>query len=192
MVARKILRVCAASLIGLAFVTGTGVSASAAPAPEQSTQQSVNVRTLRYDTSRAAEFKEAWDEGAKIWNEHVKNVQLVPGTPAEITILADNGWPRAQVQSLGRGTVWMGRQATQQGHYVIRIASHELGHILGLPDRRTGRCDDLMSGASAGTACKNPNPNPAEIAEVERNFQFGRSGVKPGTVLSEAPVLTRH
>ncbi|MFI0370822.1 snapalysin family zinc-dependent metalloprotease [Actinomadura sp. 1N219] len=187
MVASKFLRVCAALLLGLAFLTGTGVSASAAPAPEQS-----NVRTVRYDTSQAAEFKEAWDEGAKIWNEHVKNVQFVPGTPGDVRILADNGWPRAQVAGLGRGTVWMGRQATNEGHYVIRIASHELGHILGLPDRRTGLCTDLMSGASAGTACKNPNPNAAEIAEVERNFQNGRMGFKPGTVLSEAPILARH
>ncbi|TMQ91457.1 snapalysin family zinc-dependent metalloprotease [Actinomadura soli] len=187
MVASKFLRVCAALLLGLAFLVGTGVPASAAPEAQQS-----YVRTVRYDTSQAAEFKEAWDEGAKIWNERVKNVQFVPGTPGDVRILADNGWPRAQVTSLGRGTVWMGRQATNEGHYVIRIASHELGHILGLPDRRTGLCTDLMSGASAGTTCKNPNPNAAEIAEVERNFQFGRMGVKPGAVLTEAPVLARH
>lgn len=186
MVARKLLRVCAALLLGLAFLTGTGVSASAAP------DSSSNVRTLRYDASRSAEFRQAVDEGARIWNEHVENVELVPGSPADIIIVADNGWPRAQPRGLGRGTIWMGRQATQQGHYDVRIAAHELGHILGLPDRRTGLCEDLMSGASAGTSCRNPNPNPAEIAEVERNFQNGVTGVVPGVTLTEAPALARR
>ncbi|MFI0366835.1 snapalysin family zinc-dependent metalloprotease [Actinomadura sp. 1N219] len=187
MITRKLLRACAALLLGLAFLTGTGVSASAAPGA-----QSGNVRTIRYDTSQAAEFKAAWDEGAKIWNEHLDNVEFVPGSPADVRILADDGWPRAQPQGLGRGTVWMGRQATNEGHYEIRIASHELGHILGLPDRRTGLCTDLMSGASAGTTCKNPNPNAAEIAEVERNFQNGTTGITPGLVLTEAPALARR
>lgn len=188
MVARKLLRACAALLLGLAFLTGTGVSASAAPGSESSGF----VRTLRYDASRSAEFRAAVDEGARIWNEHVVNVELVPGTPADIIIVADNGWPRAQPMGLGRGRIWMGRQATQQGHYDVRIAAHELGHILGLPDRRTGLCEDLMSGASAGTSCRNPNPNPREVAQVEANFQNGRGALTPGVVLSEAPVLARR
>ena len=180
MVIRNLLRVCAALLLGLAFLTGTGASASAAATSDA-------VRTIRYDASRAAEFRTAVDEGARIWNEHVGNVRLVPGTPADVVVLADNGWPRAQVRGLGRGTIWMGRQAVQDGHYTVRIASHEFGHILGLPDRRTGLCTDLMSGASAGTSCRNPDPNSAEIAEVESNFEDGRIGVTPGITLTEAP-----
>ncbi|MEU8799524.1 snapalysin family zinc-dependent metalloprotease [Spirillospora sp. NPDC048819] len=187
MVIRSVLRVCAALLLGLALLAGTGVPASAAPASDTSSA----VRTIRYDASRAAEFRAAVDEGARIWNERVSNVQLVPGSPADVVVYADNGWPRAQVIGLGRGTIWMGRQAVWEGHYTVRIASHELGHILGLPDRRTGRCTDLMSGASAGTSCRNPNPNAAEIAEVEDNFQFGRTGVAPGATLTEAPALAR-
>jgi hypothetical protein len=178
MASRKLLRVCVALLLGLAFLAGTGVSASAAP---------LAVRTIRYDASSAAEFRSAVDEGARIWNEHVSNVRFVAGTPADVVVTADDGWPRTQPAGLGRGTVWMGRQAVQEGHYPVRIAAHELGHILGLPDRRTGLCTDLMSGASAGTSCRNPNPNAAEIAEVERNFQNGRGAVVPGVVLSEAP-----
>ncbi|MFI6497796.1 snapalysin family zinc-dependent metalloprotease [Nonomuraea typhae] len=128
------------------------------------------VRVLRYDASRAAEFRGAIDQAAQVWNSSVVNVRMVPGTPADFVVLADNGWPRALPTSLGRGTIWMGRTAVQQGHYVPRIATHEIGHILGLPDRRTGRCTDLMSGSSAGTSCRNPNPNAAERAEVDRNF----------------------
>ncbi|TDC42599.1 snapalysin family zinc-dependent metalloprotease [Actinomadura sp. KC345] len=184
MVIRNLLRVCAALLLGLAFLAGTGASASASESSEA-------VRTVRYDASRAAEFRTAVDEGAQIWNEHVANVRLVPGTPADVVVLADDGWPRARVTGLGRGTIWMGRQAVRDGHYTVRIASHEFGHILGLPDRRTGRCTDLMSGASAGTSCRNPNPNSAEIAEVEGNFQNGRIGVTPGVTLTEAPAPVR-
>ncbi|WP_256413756.1 snapalysin family zinc-dependent metalloprotease [Saccharopolyspora sp. ASAGF58] len=45
--------------------------------------------------------------------------------------------------------------------------------MLGLPDNRTGECEDLMSGVSAGPDCDNAKPNPDEIAEVERNFAGG-------------------
>ncbi|RZQ61886.1 snapalysin family zinc-dependent metalloprotease [Amycolatopsis suaedae] len=145
------------------FAALVAPAAAAAPAPEM-------VRTLYYNSSGAAEFQAAVDAGAAVWNRHVKNVKLVKGSPATIRVLADNGWPRAQVVRLGQGTWWMGRQAVRDGHDVTRISAHEFGHLLGLPDRRTGKCEDLMSGASAGTSCKNPNPNPAEIAEVERNF----------------------
>jgi snapalysin len=188
MAARKLLRACAALLLGLAFLIGTGASASAASGPEPSSA----VRTIRYDASRAAEFRSAVGEGARIWNAHVSNVRLVAGAPADVVVYADNGWPRTQPYGLGRGIIWMGRQAVQQGHDPVRIASHELGHILGLPDRRTGLCSDLMSGASAGTSCRNPDPSPAEAAEVERNFQNGRTAVAPGVTLTEAPALTRH
>ncbi|URM95428.1 snapalysin family zinc-dependent metalloprotease [Actinomadura madurae] len=189
--ASKLLRACAALLLGLAFLTGTTLTGTGAPASASPVPQTAAVRTVTYDASQAAEFRSAVDEGARIWNEHVSNVRFVAGTPADVVVYADDGWPRAQPTGLGSGRVWMGRQAVQEGHYPVRIAAHELGHILGLPDRRTGLCTDLMSGASAGTSCHNPNPNPAEVAEVERNFQNGRGAVVPGVTITEAPALPR-
>lgn len=53
---------------------------------------------------------------------------------------------------------------------MVRIAAHELGHILGLLDHEPGPCSSLMSGSSAGVACTNPNPNAPEIARVERYY----------------------
>ncbi|GLZ34588.1 peptidase [Lentzea sp. NBRC 105346] len=157
MILRKTLAVLASAA---ALTIGLAGTAQAAP------------KVLYYENN-AAEFKAAVDEGAQVWNEVVKNVRLAPwtaGKPKNIVIVADNGWPRAQPGSLGNGRVWMGRQAVQQGHYPPRIAAHELGHILGLPDIKPGPCSSLMSGASAGTTCKNKYPNAAEKARVERAF----------------------
>ena len=158
MIVRKALALLASAA---ALTIGLAGTAEAAP------------KTLYYDNSGAAEFKAAVDEGAQAWNESVKNVKLAPwaaGKPRNIVIVADNGWPRAQPTSLGNGRVWMGREAVQEGHFPPRIAAHELGHILGLPDVKPGPCSSLMSGASGGTTCKNKYPNAAEKARVERNF----------------------
>lgn len=129
-------------------------------------------RTVTYNSSNTGEFQAAIDQGAQIWNNSVANVKLVKVTgSANITVSVDNQWPRAYVSGLGRGRWVMGRQAVNEGHNTVRISSHEFGHLLGLPDRRTGLCTDLMSGASAGTSCTNPNPNSREKAEVEANFR---------------------
>ncbi|GAA0524302.1 peptidase [Saccharopolyspora subtropica] len=149
----------------VAFLVALVAPVTAAATPDQ-------VRVVTYDAGQAAEFRDAVDAGAQIWNDSVHNVRLEPATggDADVVVLADDGWPRAEVVDLGRGRIWMGRQAVAEGHDVVRIAAHEFGHILGLPDNRTGECADLMSGASAGPDCDNAKPNPDEIAEVERNF----------------------
>ncbi|SHE94717.1 snapalysin family zinc-dependent metalloprotease [Streptoalloteichus hindustanus] len=167
---RRTTRALVALLVLTLGLVGVGLgTASAAPEVDASA-----VRTLYYDSSRAGEFKEVIDEAAVVWNNHVKNVKLQKGSSrANIVVIADNGWPRAQTTSLGNGRVYMGRQAVQQGYDTLRIATHELGHILGLPDRKPGPCSSLMSGSSAGTECRNPNPNAREISEVERNFRRG-------------------
>src|SRR3954452_13663171 len=131
-------------------------------------------RILYYDASQAQEFIAVVNQGAQIWNSRVTNVRLEPvpaGRTPNIRVYADNGWPRTYTSSLGNGYWYMGRDAVDDGYFVPRIAAHEFGHILGLPDRRTGLCADLMSGSSAPVSCTNANPNATEAASVNNNFR---------------------
>ncbi|MEH1130224.1 snapalysin family zinc-dependent metalloprotease [Micromonospora sp. CPCC 206061] len=161
MLARRILA-AALGAVALAAVQLAGAApAQAAP------------RVLYYDASRAAEFVAVVHQGAQNWNNRVTNVRLEPvpaGRRANITVYVDNGWPRAYTQSLGNGYWYMGRQAVNQGYHPPRIAAHEFGHLLGLPDRRTGLCADLMSGSSAAISCTNAFPNAQEATRVNSNF----------------------
>ncbi|GAA4613458.1 snapalysin family zinc-dependent metalloprotease [Saccharopolyspora hordei] len=167
----------------IAFLVALGLPVAGSAAPE-------DVRVITYDASQSEEFQQAVDAGAQVWNEHVQNVKFEPATggSADVVVVADDGWPRTQLTGLGQGKIWMGRQAVQEGYDEIRIAAHELGHILGLPDDRTGVCEDLMSGASAGPECTSAVPNSAEIAEVEANFAEGKA-VEPRLFTHEALTL---
>src|SRR4051794_30000424 len=155
-----------AALVAVAMLVGVQVTTAgpAAAAP----------RILYYDASQAQEFIAVVNQGAQIWNSRVANVRLVPvpaGRTPNIRVYADNGWPRTYTTSLGNGRWYMGREAVNDGYFQARIAAHEFGHILGLPDRRTGLCADLMSGSSAPVSCANANPNARERAEVDADFR---------------------
>ncbi|MFD9889679.1 snapalysin family zinc-dependent metalloprotease [Amycolatopsis sp. NPDC059027] len=155
----------------------------------------INATTLTYDDSQAAEFKDVVAQGVNVWNTSVTNVRIVkasPGQRANIRVVADPGWPRATlgpVRPGGQVTVWYGREAVQQGYNKVRIASHELGHSLGLPDRKPGPCSSLMSGSTGGVSCANTKPNAAEAAQVQRNYagSLVSQNADAGRVLVDAP-----
>lgn len=175
MLVRNIVRgAVAGTLTALVLFSGQAVAAPAQPSPSAAAPT-----VLTYDASQSAEFAEAVDKGAQVWNENVANVRLEPaaeGEDANVEIIADDGWPRAMTTSLGNGTIWFGRQAVNEGYDTTRIAAHELGHILGLPDIKPGPCTSLMSGASPGPSCTNAIPDAAEKAEVEDAFASGFAG----------------
>lgn len=175
MLVRTVIRTALVGpLTALALLSGQAVAA-----PAESPQNTAAPRVLTYDASQSAEFAEAVDSGVEVWNASVTGVRLEKagaGEQANVRIVADDGWPRAITTSLGNGIVYMGRQAVQQGYHTTRIASHELGHILGLPDIKPGPCSSLMSGSTAGVSCTNPNPDASEKAEVEENFAEGIEG----------------
>lgn len=166
---RHLLRTAAGALAIALSLAGAATAASPAAA-----DVSVAARTVYYDASRAGEFATNFHQAAQIWNSSVSNVRLQAGTPASVVIYVDNGWPRTYLTGLGAGRIYMGWQAVNQGYDRTRIAAHEFGHILGLPDRRTGLCSDLMSGSSAPVSCRNAYPSAAEAAEVDRRFAGSR------------------
>ncbi|MCT4357509.1 snapalysin family zinc-dependent metalloprotease [Streptomyces sp. Je 1-79] len=176
-------------------VLATATAATAAPAPEPSTASASAVVTLRYDDSRAGGWESAIAAGVASWNANVGNLKLVeaaPGTRAEIVIVATTGWPQATLGPVRPGRqvrVELGSQAVTQGYDKTRIAAHELGHSLGLPDTKPGPCSQLMSGSSAGTSCANAVPNATERARVESAYANGAAFRIPtdGRILVDAP-----
>ncbi|MCX4853666.1 snapalysin family zinc-dependent metalloprotease [Streptomyces canus] len=179
-----------------ALVLAMAGAATAAPAPpgESSAAQAAAV-TLRYDDSRAAGWEAAIAAGVASWNANVSNVHLVeaaPGTMAEIVIVATTGWPQATLGPVRPGRqvrVELGSQAVDQGYNKTRIAAHELGHSLGLPDTKPGPCSQLMSGSSAGTACTNATPNATERSRVQSAYASAMAASAPtdGRMLIDAP-----
>ncbi|MFI9417037.1 snapalysin family zinc-dependent metalloprotease [Streptomyces werraensis] len=177
-----------------ALVLATAGVASADPAVEQPHAKAAVV-TLRYDDSRAAGWEAAIAAGVASWNANVSNVRLVeaaPGGPAEIVIVATTGWPQATLGPVRPGRqvrVELGSQAVSDGYNKTRIAAHELGHSLGLPDTKPGPCSQLMSGSSAGTACTNAVPNATERSRVQSNYAsaVAASALVDSRTLVEAP-----
>ncbi|MFJ4205558.1 snapalysin family zinc-dependent metalloprotease [Streptomyces sviceus] len=181
-----------------ALVLAMAGAATAAPAPapagESSAAQAAAV-TLRYDDSRAAGWEAAIAAGVASWNANVSNVHLVEaatGTTAEIVIVATTGWPQATLGPVRPGRqvrVELGSQAVDQGYNKTRIAAHELGHSLGLPDTKPGPCSQLMSGSSAGTACTNATPNATERSRVQSAYASAIAALAPtdGRMLIDAP-----
>lgn len=107
---------------------------------------------------------------------NVRLAEATPGRHADITVTAYDGWPESTlgpVRPGGHGYVYYGREAVDEGYDPIRIAAHELGHSLGLPDNKPGPCSSLMSGSTGGVGCTNATPNAEEIAGVEANYASG-------------------
>jgi snapalysin len=169
---RTLIGLLATSAMSAAFVAGTAVTV----APQAKADVGVAVVTLTYSDARAGEFKDVVAQGVAVWNANVTSVRIqkaASGARADITVIADDGWPRATlgpVRPGGSATVWIGREAVNEGYFPVRIASHELGHSLGLPDIKPGPCSSLMSGSTGGVSCTNVNPNSSERNRVQNNY----------------------
>ncbi|WP_433265513.1 snapalysin family zinc-dependent metalloprotease [Micromonospora vinacea] len=126
--------------------------------------------TICYNTSQAGSYASVANQAASIWNNATVNLTLSANCGSNLRIYRiTGGGSYAQRTSLGNGRVYIDTQQAAQ-YSVLRIMTHEIGHILGLPDNYNGNCALLMSGGSAGTSCTNAYPSTAEASRVSNLF----------------------
>ncbi|MFE2377321.1 snapalysin family zinc-dependent metalloprotease [Streptomyces sp. NPDC059398] len=177
-----IKRMAAVAALIPAMLGVTTGAASAHPAPKATAA----VVTLTYDASGAGQWAGAIKQGAQNWNAAEHHVRLQPAASpgsANFVYVATSGWPQTTLGPIvpgGRkGQVQLGQEAVDEGYDMTRIAAHETGHILGLPDDYSGPCSELMSGHGPGTSCTNAKPNAAEAAQVDRNYAGSAAAASP-------------
>jgi snapalysin len=158
----RVLVLAAAVVVPL----GAGLTtASAAPAA---------VTTVYYNSSGAPDYLAQIDQGAANWNAVVTDVKLVKRSSATVVFHEiHSGGSYTNTNGHGRGDIYLDTSQVAEGFDPTRIAAHELGHNLGLPDHYTGPCTELMSGHGPGTACKNAKPSAAEAAKVQSLWKNG-------------------
>ncbi|GAB3155804.1 snapalysin family zinc-dependent metalloprotease [Amycolatopsis stemonae] len=148
--------------VALAMIATPLTAAPALAAPAAAT-------TVYYDTSDAPTFRDVINAGAANWNAAVSNVKLEERSSGATLHYTEGNDPQgsyAQTDGHGSGTIFIDYTQAQQ-YNQTRIAAHETGHALGLPDHYEGPCSELMSGGGPGPSCTNANPNADESAKVE-------------------------
>ncbi|BCJ55764.1 peptidase [Actinoplanes sp. NBRC 14428] len=127
------------------------------------------------DLLLAGSYTDAVREAITIWNRSVPSIRIVEqDTPAALRVkeykTANGTQSHVFLNGLGQGWVYL-EVGDAQLYKPSRIAVHELGHILSLPDLGPGSpCEKVMSGAWAGSECVNDQPDAEEIAEVTDFF----------------------
>ncbi|MFF5172410.1 snapalysin family zinc-dependent metalloprotease [Micromonospora sp. NPDC000089] len=152
------------AVAALATATATLGVTVANPAPASA------AATICYNTSQAPSYVNVANQAASIWNNATTNLTLTANCGSNLRIYQITGGGSYAVRtSLGNGSVYIDTQQAAQ-YSPLRIMTHEIGHILGLPDNYNGNCAILMSGGSAGTSCTNPYPSTTEANRVSSLF----------------------
>lgn len=170
---RTLVGFTATAMAVLAFAVAAPAPASAAPTSDEPSPQAALVC---YDITNAGPFGGYAHEAASIWNNSTNNVDLANCGSNLVIYYTYGGGSYAVRYGLGVGYVVIDVYQAQQ-YSPLRIMTHEIGHILGLPDNYNGDCSLLMSGGSAGTACTNPFPRADEAAVVDYYFSGALTAV---------------
>lgn len=131
--------------------------------------------TVYFSVASAPTYAATIRQGARVWNSSVSNVKLVERTSgASLTYREGNDSRGSYAYTDGRGSGYIFFDHTQMRQYnTLRVAAHETGHALGLPDTYSGPCSQLMSGGGPGTSCTNAYPNATEKNQVNRIWASG-------------------
>ncbi|MEU9455851.1 snapalysin [Streptomyces sp. NPDC048277] len=172
-------------------------------AAKRAAQPNAQAVTIYYNDSHAPSFRSQISSAASIWNSSESNVKLQQASSgADFSYYEGNDSRGSYASTDGHGKGYVFLDYTQTKQYdSVRVAAHETGHVLGLPDDYGGPCSELMSGGTAGTSCTNRYPNATERARVDQLWTTGRSQTQstgtqsqstgtqtqPGTGLSTAP-----
>lgn len=145
--------------------------------------------TVYYSVSGTPTYASYVRQNASIWNGSVSNVQLVEDNSRatlKYTEGSDPGGSYAYTDGRGNGTIFFDHSQMSQ-YYKLRVATHETGHALGLPDRYELPCSQLMSGGGPGPSCTNAYPASNESDEVDQAWAYGFTS-SPAKVVNAAYV----
>jgi snapalysin len=170
-------RVSLRVLIALSAMVMAVLGVTVAVPPSAAADPTTNAALVCYDVRYAGPFVAHTHQAASIWNNATTNVDLANCGSNLVVYYSYGGGSYAVRYGLGVGYVVIDVYQAQQ-YSALRIVTHEIGHILGLPDNYNGDCSLLMSGGSAGTGCTNPYPRADEAATVDYYFR----GYGPNTV----------
>ncbi|MEU5538667.1 snapalysin [Streptomyces sp. NPDC020362] len=147
----------------------------ASVAKKQAAHPGLRSVTVSYDASQAPSFRSQIASAASIWNSSVSNVKLRASSGGADFAYYEGSDPEGSYASTdghGNGYIFLD-YAQNQEYDSIRVAAHETGHVLGLPDHYSGPCSELMSGGGPGPSCTNRYPNAAERARVDQLWANG-------------------
>ncbi|HET9382206.1 MAG TPA: snapalysin family zinc-dependent metalloprotease [Streptomyces sp.] len=148
--------------------------AGAVPAAPQPGGAKATAVVVTYNDNGAPDFQADIAEASEVWNSSVDNVTFVDTDgAADFYYYEGDDLSAHEYSTDGRGHGWIYLPRSLAGTHPIRIITHTLGHILGLPDHYSGPCSELMSGGGPGTACSNPYPNATERAVVDSLWATG-------------------
>ncbi|MFG2606488.1 snapalysin [Streptomyces sp. NPDC048514] len=144
-------------------------------AKRQAAQPSLKAVTVYYNASQAPSFRSQISSAASIWNSSVSNVKLqATSGGADFSYYEGNDSRGSYASTNGHGSGYIFLDYAQNQQYdSIRVAAHETGHVLGLPDHYSGPCSELMSGGGPGPSCTNRYPNSTERSRVNQLWVNG-------------------